>query len=230
MDTFALLRGLRFVDSLFPSGGYAFSSGLEAAVQAGAVKNGTELHAYVSDMLQNGMGGREAVAVALAHDSSLDRDLAGIIEVDRELETMKLGRETRLASRQMGRQVIRIAHDAHHNGSTELLGHYLDAVETEKSPGHLAVAMGVVLSNFGWSKKESIAAFLYQTASGMVSAALKLLPIGQREAQSLLEGWLPLIEQIAEQAVLPQDMHSFSPMQDIYAMRHSRLDSRLFRS
>jgi urease accessory protein len=230
METLALLRGIRFIDSLFPSGGYAFSSGLEAAVQAGAVNNGTELHEYVSDMLQNGMGGREAVAVALAHDSTLAGALAGIIHVDRELDAMKLGRETRLASRQMGRQVIRIAHDVQHEGSTELLGKYLAAVETEKAPGHVAVAFGVVLATFGWSKKEAIAAFLYQTASGMVSAALKLLPVGQREAQALLESWLPLIEQIADQAILPQDMHSFSPVQDIYAMRHSRLESRLFRS
>ena len=35
MNTFSLLNGLRFVDSFFPSGGYAFSSGLEAAVQGG---------------------------------------------------------------------------------------------------------------------------------------------------------------------------------------------------
>jgi urease accessory protein len=230
MDTLGLLSGIRFVDSFFPSGGYAFSSGLEAAVQGGAVTKGTELRVYVSDWLRNGMGGREAVAVGLAHDSSLAGDLAGIIEVDRELDAMKLGRETRLASRQMGRQVIRIAHDAQHKIPTDFLGKYLSAVETEKSPGHVAVAMGLVLASFGWSKKDAIAAFLYQSASGMVSAALKLLPVGQREAQGLLETWLPVIEQIADEAVFSDDMHSFSPVQDIYAMRHSRLESRLFRS
>ena len=52
MDTLSLLNGLRFVDSFFPSGGYAFSSGLEAAVQGGAIRNARHaaggLHAIVS--------------------------------------------------------------------------------------------------------------------------------------------------------------------------------------
>jgi urease accessory protein len=230
METLALLRGIRFIDNFFPSGGYAFSSGLEAAVQAGAVKTGAELHAYVADLLENGLGGREAVAVGLAHDSTSVRNLIGVIEVDRELDAMKLGRETRLASRQMGRQVIRIAYDTVQKENSDFLRKYLTAVESEKSPGHLPVAMGVVLASFGWSKTESVAGFLYQTASGMVSAALKLLPIGQREAQGLLESWLPLIEKLADKASLARDMQSFSPVQDIYAMRHSRLESRLFRS
>ena len=62
MDALALLQGFRFVDSFFPSGGYAFSSGLEAAVQGGAVKNSDELAVYVEDLLRGGMGRREAVA------------------------------------------------------------------------------------------------------------------------------------------------------------------------
>ncbi len=67
MNTRALLQGLRFIDSFFPSGGYAFSSGLEAAVQDGAVRNATELSRYVEDLLRGGVGRREAVAVKLAH-------------------------------------------------------------------------------------------------------------------------------------------------------------------
>ena len=43
MNTRSLLTGLRFVDSFFPSGGYAYSSGLEAAVQGGAVKTADDL-------------------------------------------------------------------------------------------------------------------------------------------------------------------------------------------
>jgi urease accessory protein len=230
METLALLRGIKFIDSLFPSGGYAFSSGLEAAAQAGAVTNGPELREYVAELLRHGMAGREAVVVGLAHDSALAGDLAGIIEVDRELDAMKVCRETRLASRQMGRQVIRIANDADHKLRTVMFTKYLKAVETQESPGHLAVALGLVLAILGWSKKEAIAAFLYQAAASMVSAALKLLPIGQREAQGLLDGWLQLIEQITEQAAVEREMHSFAPVQDIYAMRHSRLESRLFRS
>ena len=55
MNTISLLAGLRFIDSFFPSGGYAYSSGLEAAVQGGAVRSGDDLSLYVEDMFRQGV-------------------------------------------------------------------------------------------------------------------------------------------------------------------------------
>lgn len=228
MDTSSLLKGLRFVDSFFPSGGYAFSSGLEAAVQGGAVRNVEELSRFVVESLTTGIGEREAVAVGLAHGAYVSGTLEIAFKTDRELEAMKLGRESRTASRQMGRQVIRLAADQ--LARQPLLEDYLAAVEAERTPGHLAVSTGLTLAVAGWSKEDSIAAFLYQTATGFVSAAMKLLPIGQREGQRLLENWIEVIERVSHKAAHQRVLHSWSPVQDIYAMRHSRLESRLFRS
>jgi urease accessory protein len=228
MDTVSLLKGLRFVDSFFPSGGYAFSSGLEAAVQGGAVRNAEELSRFVVESLTTGMGEREAVVVGLAHDSFASGVLDIALNADRELDVMKLGREGRTSSRQMGRQVIRVAaeqHDRH-----RLIGDYLAAVEAEQTPGHMAVSLGLTLAAAGWSKEDTIAAFLYQVATGFVAAAMKLLPIGQREGQRLLEGWIEVIERVSQQAAQQRELRSWSPIHDIYAMRHSRLESRLFRS
>ncbi|MCC6141322.1 MAG: hypothetical protein IT389_12005 [Nitrospira sp.] len=228
MNTLAFLKGLRFVDSFFPSGGYAFSSGLEAAVQGGAVKDSEELSRFVQESLTIGMGEREAVAVGLAHDAIIAGMLEVALSADLELEAMKLGRESRGASRQMGRQVIRLAveqRDRH-----PLLEAYVAAVEADRTPGHVAVAMGLTLAAAGWSKADSIAAFLYQAATGAVAAAMKLLPIGQREGQRLLDSWIDVIERVSRQAAEQQTLRSWSPIQDIYAMRHSRLESRLFRS
>jgi urease accessory protein len=228
MNTRSLLTGLRFVDSFFPSGGYAFSSGLEAAVQGGAVQNAEELSRYVVESLTTGMGEREAVAVGLAHEAYVSGSLEIAIKADQELEAMKLGLESRTASRQMGRQVIRLAADQ--RARQPLIEDYLAAVEAEQTPGHLAVTVGLTLAAAGWSKEDTIAAFLYQAATGFVAAAMKLLPIGQREGQRLLESWLGVIEPISLKAAHQQVLQSWSPIQDIYAMRHNRLESRLFRS
>ncbi len=228
MDTSSLLKGLRFVDSFFPSGGYAFSSGLEAAVQGGVVRNGEELSRYVVELLTTGIGEREAVAVGSAHEAYVSGSLETAFEADRELEAMKLGIESRTASRQMGRQVIRLAADQ--LARQPLIEDYLAAVEAVRTPGHLAVSLGLTLAAAGWSKKDTIAAFLYQTATGFVAAAMKLLPLGQREGQRLLESWIEAIERISHNAALQYVLQSWSPVQDIYAMRHSRLESRLFRS
>ena len=228
MDTSSLLKGLRFVDSFFPSGGYAFSSGLEAAVQGGAVRNAEELSRYVIESLTTGMGEREAVTVGIAHEAYVFGVLDMALKTDKELEAMKLGRESRTASRQMGRQIIRLAADQ--LARQPLIEEYLAAVEAEQTPGHLAVSLGLTLAAAGWSKEDSIAAFLYQTATGFVAAAMKLLPIGQREGQRLLENWLEVIEPISLKAAHQRVLQSWSPIQDIYSMRHNRLESRLFRS
>jgi urease accessory protein len=228
MNTLALIRGLRFVDSFFPSGGYAFSSGLEAAVQGGLVRDSTTLSRYVEDYLQRGIGRREAVAVAKAWSAQARRATREAIDADWELEAMNLGRETRMASRQMGRQVLKVA--VEQQGAEAILSEYQAEVEAGRSPGHLAVSLGLTLGAAGWTREQAVAAFLYQSTVGLVSAGLKLVPMGQREAQRLIDGWAPLIARLSRDQEKKTEMTAWTPIQDIYAMRHARLTSRLFRS
>jgi urease accessory protein len=228
MNTPSLLEGLRFVDTFFPSGGYAFSSGLEAAVQHGAVKNSEQFARYIEDLLRGGMSRREALATKRANVAGAEGTIAPAFEVDRELDATKLSRESRMASRQMGRQVIRVAADQ--VKAKPILSEYRDAVESDRAPGHLAVTFGLTLGVCGWSSEETAAAFLYQTAVGFVSAAMRLSPLGQHEGQRILGEWLPLIERISREVNVDDVMSSWSPIQDIYSMRHGSLEWRLFRS
>jgi urease accessory protein len=228
INTSALLNGLRFLDSFFPSGGFAYSSGLEAAVQGGMVKNAEDLSRYVTDLFRNGIGRREAVVAGLGHDALTQGKVAPALEADRELEAMKLGQESRLASRQMGRQVMRIA--AEQFPASKVLHDFGAAIGSDTTPGHFPIVMGLTLGAAGWDRESAVAGYLYQTAVGFVSAALKLLPIGQREGQRLLDSWTPVIAEISRAASPKRPLSSWTPIQDIYAMRHSRLESRLFRS
>jgi urease accessory protein len=228
MNTLSLIQGFRFIDSFFPSGGFAFSSGLEAAVKGGAVHDGKDLARYVLDLLVHGIGKREAVAVAVAHQAVIAGTLAPAIDIDRELEELKLGRDTRLASRQMGRQVIKVA--VAQMPDHPLLREYRAAIEARRAPGHVPVSIGLTLAVCGWSKPDTVAAFLYQTAQGFVSAAMKLLPMGQQEGQQILAQWGPLLAELSHRTKSQRTLPSWAPVHDIYAMRHARLESRLFRS
>lgn len=228
MNAFSLVQGLRFIDSFFPSGGYAYSSGLEAAVQGGAVKDSAQLARYVEDLLRGGLSRREAVAVAVAHKASMTGKSQPALAIDVELDAMKMGLESRMASRQMGRQVIRVAAEQFEDDAA--LQQFHAKIEEGQTPGHLPVCVGLTLAACGWTRQETVGAYLYQTAVGLVSAAMKLLPIGQREGQRLLAQWSPLFTQLSRNAASMSAMVSWSPVQDIYAMRHSTLESRLFRS
>jgi urease accessory protein len=228
MDTLSLLHGLRFIDSFFPSGGYAYSSGLEAAVQGGQIHKAEDLSPYVEDLFKRGLGRCEAVAVGLGHDAAISGALQMAVGADKELDAIKLSRDARMASRQMGRQILRSAGE--HVAPSSTLCHFATEVEGDRSPGHLAVSLGLTLGTVGWSRQDSVAAFLYHTAVGFVSASLKLLPIGQREGQRLLVGWMPLIVEVSRQVQHEKILTSWSPVHDIYSMRHAQLTTRLFRS
>jgi urease accessory protein len=228
MKTLTLIRGLRFVDSFFPSGGFAFSWGLEAAVQGGAVRNGADLAGYVEDLLRGSISLRESVALSRAHLAVETGKLSLAFKADEELDAMKIGYESRRGSRQMGRQVMRVAVEQMDEWS--MLREFHSAIEDGRTPGHFPVCLGLTLAVCGWSREQTGAAYLYQTTLGFVSAAMKLLPIGQQEGQRLLDQWAPLCAALSRRALPKSGMVSWSPVQDIYTMRHHRLESRLFRS
>lgn len=228
MDTRLLLQGFRYLDTFFPSGGFAFSSGLETAVQEGNVRTAEDLNRYVVDSFRWGLGTCEAVALAQAYQASVNSDLKSVIQADCALESMKLCRETRAASRQMGRSLLH--HAIPPQNDQGILEEFSTAVYSGQSPGHLAVTFGVVFQTIGWDQQQTIAGFLYQAGVGFVSASYKLLPIGQREGQRLLESWVPVIEELSRNVDARASLMSWTPIQEIFAMRHSQLTSRMFRS
>ena len=228
MDTRLLLQGFRYLDTFFPSGGFAFSSGLETAVQEDHVRTIEDLNRYVVDFFRWGLGTCEAVALVQAYQASCKRDIDGVIQTDDALEAMKLCRETRAASRQMGRSLLHHAIPPKENQG--ILKEFSSAVYSGGSPGHLAVTFGVVFQTIGWDQQQTVAGFLYQAGVGFVSASYKLLPIGQREGQRLLESWVPLINELSQTVDAGMPLKSWTPIQEIYSMRHSQLPSRMFRS
>ena len=128
----------------------------------------------------------------------------------------------------MGQSLLR--HAIHPQDNPGILEDFSTAVESGRSPGHLAVTFGVVFQQIGWTQQQAIAGFLYQAGVGFVSASYKLLPIGQREGQRLLETWIPLIEKLSRNIDACAPLTAWTPIQEIYAMRHAQLTSRMFRS
>ena len=84
----------------------------------------------------------------------------------------------------------------------------------------------------GWEPEHAAAAFLFSTASQMVGAATRLVPLGQLDAQKILWSLGPLIAGLARECLGkgPQDIWSFTPRLEVAGMRHAKLEQRLFRS
>lgn len=235
MNGEAFLGILQFSDGLFPVGSYAHSFGLETYAAEGAVRNAQGVECFLLSYLQGSVAPTDVIAALASRRAALSGPSARkqCIIVDHRLHALKPASELRDASRQMGRQVLRVAaalgEPLNLHGLTPDLCH---AVEKEETPGHHAMAFGLVGAAMGWRETEMACTFLYSTCAGLVAAALRLLPLGQLAGQRILWALGPAIAKLAEevQGKDMADMWSFAPGIEIAAMRHAGLDARLFRS
>jgi urease accessory protein len=227
--TEAWLALLQFADGLFPAGGFAHSLGLETYVQDGAVSDRAGLEAFVTAHLEGAAGPADAVAVAQAVRRAAGDDVAGWVALDERVEAMKAVPELRAASRQMGRQTLRVAAAL---GPDPVLAAVERAVAGGLTPGHHPVSFGAALGRAGVGPELAAGAYLYSTAALLVGAGLRLIALGQLEGQRVLAAMRPRIARLAGTAATASvdDMWSFNPGLELAAIRHATLDARLFRS
>jgi len=235
MNAEALLSLLQFSDGLFPVGSYAHSFGLETYVADGSIRDAQGVQSFVLSYLQGSAAPTDAVAVlasrraALAHKATRFEQCA---RIDKLLDATKTASELRDASRQMGRQLLRIAVNLSGPSLDGLTPSLFQAVEANETPGHHPMAFGVVGAALVWGETEMIRAYLYSTCAGAIAASLRLLPLGQLAGQRILWALLPQIATLAEEVQSRdiKDIWSFASGIEIASMRHANLDARLFRS
>ena len=220
---------LQFSDGLFPAGAYAHSFGLEACVQSGKVVDAAGVESFLRAYLEGCAAPTDAVALLCARRAAIGTNLESCMALDETLDAMKTSSELRDASRQMGRQTLRVAT---HLPCHPLLQEYGKAVSGQLTPGHHSIVFGMIGGFLEWDALEMAGAYLYSTSAALVGASLRLLPLGQLAGQQIVWNVRPLIAALAEEAQEKQesDMWSFAPALEITSMQHALLDARLFRS
>ncbi|HXX94284.1 MAG TPA: urease accessory UreF family protein [Planctomycetota bacterium] len=210
---------LQTTDSLFPTGAFSHSGGLEGLAGMGLLGTADQAERAVVGILERSFAGVDLPACALAHGAS--GDAARLIEIDLELDALKTPLELREASQSLGRRRLR---------NVPALEDYRRAVERDETPGHQAVVTGMHLARSGVPRAEALLAFTYGTAAGLVTAAMKLVPLGQSRAQGFLAAlgdrapeW---IRRAGEMGL--EDLGCFCPGLDIASMRHESAAPRLF--
>jgi urease accessory protein len=224
-----LLALMQFADGLFPAGGFAHSFGLETYVQDGRVRDRYDLERFIAAHLEGSAGPADAAAAALAVGAAQRDDAEDWIALDARLDAMKTVPEFRLASRQMGRQALRIAAGL---GDDAFLARLARAVDEGRAPVNHATVFGAAVGRSGADPERAAAAYLYSTASLLVGAGLRLIALGQLDGQRALAAMRGRIERLAAAAAAAtaDDLWSFNPALEIAGIRHAALDMRLFRS
>ena len=214
-------------DSLFPSGSFAHSFGLEGLVQLGQVTDQESLGDFIRDQLVPALEHFELPFVRLAHGAAEKDDTARLLALDERYGAMKNPLELRQASSKIGSQRLEMLQ--------KLRPHSLLArLEQEKIDGrfnaHAAIMHGVQTALNETPLAAALLSYYYQTLAAVGSAALKLIRIGQLASQSLLTKHLDQAADVIErsQTIGEAEIGWFQPTLDIASMRHETAYCRIF--
>ena len=230
----ALFRGqslwqlLQISDQFFPTGAYAFSHALETYVALRLVHNRTSCQALFENLCHNALGPCDLVYCAQAFRLAAMQSLPGIVELDHRLTALKVPRELRLESRHTGQAFLRAALTLR---PASLVTDFWQQVQQGTTPGHHAIAFGLVTQGLALLEEPALLAYLYTVTAGWVAAAVRLVPLGQTDGQRLLQALAPtLLDLMPYRQLTPEAAWSCTPGLDMRSMQHERLCSRLCRS
>jgi urease accessory protein len=211
----------QLADSAFPTGGFAHSSGLEAAYQAGELEDVDSLRRFVRDaVVQAAHGGLPLVTPAYRDPSRLEA-LDAI--ADAFLVNAVANRASRVQGRALAATCARVWPEAAIQA--------LDA-RARRLRGHHAPLLGALCRALGLTLDEAQRWFLYQALRGPIAAAVRLGAAGSYAAQQLQFECAALLDEVLGRcgSLDERDLAQTAPVLDLLQSAHDRLYSRLFQS
>jgi urease accessory protein len=210
-----------------PVGGFSYSEGLEAAVEAGLVGTESQAGDWLLAQLQLGLARADLPALAAACSAWCAHDAAAVAATNQWLRQTRESAEQRAQAEQMGRSLLDWLRNGMHASDTRL------ATLAALQPAPLwptAFALATVLA--GATPRDALLAFAWGWAENMAQAAMKAVPLGQAAAQRMLARLASATPAVVDAAlVLPAvQWQAATPMLAILSAQHEVQYSRLFRS
>jgi urease accessory protein len=213
----------QLADSAFPTGGFAHSGGIEAACQHGYIRSVSDFREFLRQSLHQTINSLVPFLLA-AFD---DPDAVPIL--DRRLDAMISNHVTNRASRSQGQAFLATAERTF--TIPEITARRTHSLKGSL-PSHLPVIFGMVAQTLGLQRSQMIRLFLFITARGMLSAAVRLGVIGPLQAQQLQAEMSVELETLSTQAasLTVDDAAQTAPLIELIQSTQDRLYSRLFQS
>ncbi len=208
----------------FPVGAFAYSHGVEAAVDEGAIADARSCAAWIGDLIARGSCRADAVLAAASFRAARDDDAGALDGINDLALALSASRERRLETGGMGRAFTDAIAAAWPDAACRLL----------PPTGDIAypVAFGAACATHGMDPRAALEAYALAFAANLVSAVVRLGPIGQTDAQRVIAGLVSPARDLAAWAskTTLDDLGACAFRSDIAALRHETLYSRLFRS
>lgn len=209
-----LLILTQWLSPAYPTGAFAWSHGLEAAVASDWVRDARTLEGWLEDLLTDGSGRSDAIFISLAEKT---RSLDALRALDETARAFCPSFERAKESDRQGAAFARVTRAVWALDLPDCL---------------LPIALGRAAHLVCLPQREVAALYLQGFASNLISAAQRLMPLGQTEAQSVLARLTPLCASVASQTAAADeaDLCSNCFLSDIASMRHETRQQRVFQS
>jgi urease accessory protein len=217
---------MAWLSPAYPVGAFSYSGGLEWAIEAGDVADAATLARWLAVMVGEGTVFCDAVFLVHAHRATVaadDQALAAIAELAAALAP---SRERFLETTAQGRAFFETTSSAWWCAALDRLAAAWDG------PLAYPIAVAVAAAGHNIAVEPTLAAFLQAVASNLVSAGLRLIPLGQTDGQRVLAGLEQPIAACAQRALACPlaEVGGAAFRADIAGMRHETQYTRLFRS
>ncbi len=216
------LSAFHLADSAFPTGGYAFSSGLEAAAKLGLFQTDAEFEAYLGSFLEQLLA-YELPFLNSAASEDLDPDMlqayhAGLLVP----EMMK-------ASLIQGRSLLRALRSLH---GSEALPRTLASFPRNPDRRHFLLIYGFALHELGFPLDDIQHGFLYMNVRDWISSAVRLGCLGPMEGHRIQHRLLARVPELlaGSDTVTWREARRNAPRVDHAQAWHTHIYSKLFQS
>ena len=221
-----LLDLFTLADSALPTGGYAFSNGLESAVQMGLLRTPADLDAYLQTAIHTTATSEIPFINACYNGDPIPANLTDILlAYDAMLTAPAIAR----ASAMQGRNLLRLMRDLY---VSKTMGRLHKTLLAQAVPAHYTIVLGATCRVAGLKRPHTCRVFMYQFLRDQISAAVRLGQIGPLEAARLQKRHHQTA--LAALAAIANADHTrasrSAPQWDIAQGMHEYLYSRLFQS
>lgn len=196
----------------FPIGGYCYSHGLEQVISDGLVGTEAELSSWIADVLVAGSGRKDAILLSESWKARSDRR---VMEIAHYAEALSPSRERHRETMELGKAFALTVNS--------VLGYSL-------APMAYPVVAGRAASMSGCPLPDTLRFFLHAFAAGLVSAAVRFMPLGQTSGQRVLNSLFDTCDRVADSAAGAglDEIGGCAFLSDIASMKHETMNPRIF--
>jgi urease accessory protein len=222
----ALLELMQLASPALPVGGFSYSEGLEAAVEAGLVRDEAQAGDWLLDQLRLSLARADLPVLAQALPAWQSGDLPRIRALNDWVQQTRESAELRQQTQQMGRSLAEWLKNRHAPDARVAQLAALPPAPT------WPVAFALAAALTGAPLRDVLLSFGFGWAENMVQAAMRSVPLGQSAAQRMLARLIEALPGAVQQAAgLPDEQRqAYTPMLAILSAQHETQYSRLFRS